>query len=231
MMSDPQPKTYRIRSFVRRSGRASDGQEAAREQLWPNFGMTTAAGEIDFQQTFGRDAPRVLEIGFGTGQSLLAAARTFPDKDFIGVETHKPGIGALMLGMKTYELTNIRAYDADVIDVLEQCIPAESLDAICIFFPDPWQKRRHHERRLIQPSFIELALKKLKPNGELHVATDWEHYSQHMLRVLSQETRLVNVAGANQFAPRSPYRPILSKFESRAVNDGRNIWDFHFRVK
>jgi len=130
-----------------------------------------------------------------------------------------------MLGVETDQLTNLRVYDADVIDVLEQCIPDESLDGVQIFFPDPWPKRRHHIRRLIQPAFLQLILKKLKTKGSLHLATDWEHYAKHMMQVVSQEPRFVNVAGHLQFGPRSPFRPVLSKFESRAVREGRGIWE------
>jgi tRNA (guanine-N7-)-methyltransferase len=192
--------------------------------------LQVAHGLLNYQQVFNRDVSRFLEIGFGTGQSLLALASAEPSKDFIGVETHKPGIGALFLGIRQHQLTNLRVYDSDVIDVLEKCIPPASLDGVQIFFPDPWPKRRHHARRLIQPDFVRLVVEKLKIGGTLHLATDWDDYATHMMRVLSQENRLVNAFGLNQFAERSVYRPILTKFERRAMREGRQIWELQFAV-
>lgn len=221
--------SFRIRSFVRRGGRKTIGQERAYDALWPQFGLHVSQGMLDYPSQFGRQAPTVMEIGFGIGQSLLAMAVEHPEMNIIGVETHKPGIGALLLGVEQHELTNVRIYDADVVDVLAQCIPDASLDSVQIFFPDPWQKRRHHARRLIQPEFVAKLIEKLKPDGTLHVATDWEDYSVHMMRVLSQEPRLINLAGAGQFGGRSPYRPVLSKFERRAVRDGRAIWEMQLK--
>lgn len=223
-------QTFRIKSFVRRSGRATTAQERARENLWPQYGLQVENGLIDYSRVLGRESQRMLEIGFGTGQSLLAAAKANPGIDFIGVETHKPGIGALMLGVELGGLTNLRAYDADVIDVLEKCVPDASLDGVLIFFPDPWQKRRHNARRLVQPAFLKLIITKIKPGGVLHLATDWEDYAKHMQRVTGNEERLINLAGANQFGGRSPYRPILSKFERRAIREGRSIWEFQFCI-
>lgn len=219
----------RIRSFVRRDGRRTAAQDRAYAELWPQFGLSLENGILDFMQIFGNDAPVLLEIGFGTGQSLLAAAKTFPDKNFIGVETHKPGIGALLLGMQLNQLKNIRAFHTDVIDVLEKCIPDQSLDGVQIFFPDPWQKRKHHARRLVQPEFLKLILRKLKPQAELHLATDWEDYAKHMMKVVSAESGFINLAGVDNFAERSPYRPVISKFENRAIKDGRKISELRLR--
>lgn len=219
------PQNFRIRSFVRRNGRRTEAQDRAYAALWPQFGLMLANGMLDFKQVFGNDAPCLLEIGFGMGQSLLAAAKAHPDKNFIGVETHKPGVGALLLGMQLSQLNNIRVFNTDVIDVLQKCIPDGSLSGVQIFFPDPWQKRKHYARRLIQPDFIKLLLPKMRPGAELHLATDWEDYAKHMMKVISAEAGLVNLAGAGQFADRSPYRPVISKFENRAMRENREIWE------
>ena len=222
-------KSFRLRSFVRRDGRRTPAQERAWETLWPQYGLEMANGFLDYRNAFHRDAPTHLEIGFGSGLSLLAIAKAEPDKNFIGVETHKPGIGALFLGMQTQGLTNLRVYYADVIDVLEKCIPDNSLASVQIFFPDPWPKRRHHPRRLIQTPFVKLIVSKLIPQGELHLATDWEDYAIHMLQVVSAEPALTNLAGDHCFAARSPLRPVVTKFERRAEREGRVIRELQLR--
>ncbi len=229
-MSTSSSKQFRPRSFVRRDGRRTAAQERAYAELSPQFRLHIESGQMDYHKVFGRDAFRMLEIGFGSGQSLLALAQAEPDKDFIGVETHKPGIGALLLGIERHQLSNLRVYDSDIFDVLEKCIPPTSLNGVQIFFPDPWPKRRHHERRLIQADFVRMVVEKLQTGGTLHLATDWEDYAAQMMKVLSQEQQLVNLAGPNQFAIRSPYRPILTKFEHRAVRAGRRIWELQFAV-
>jgi tRNA (guanine-N7-)-methyltransferase len=221
-------KQFRLRSFVHR-GRRTEAQERAHDDLWPQFGLQIENGRIDFQQVFGRASLRYLEIGFGSGHSLLALARSQPDTDFIGVETHQPGIGALLLGMQQNDIANLRVFYGDVIDVLEKCIPDASLDGVQIFFPDPWPKRRHHQRRLIQPGFIKLIVAKLKTEGVLHLATDWEHYSHQMMRVVSGGPQLINLAGVNKFSGRSPQRPIPTKFERRAEREGRSVWELQFK--
>lgn len=232
MSEDNYPKHFRRRrSFVRRDGRITSAQTEAYTNLWPKLGFDIANGVIDYPKAFGRDAKRFLEIGFGTGQSLIAAAQLFPECDFIGVETHKPGIGKLFLAIETHEINNIRVFYGDVIDVIKQSLPDEGLDGAHIFFPDPWQKRRHHVRRLIQPDFIKLILTKIKQHGELHLATDWENYAHHMMEVMSAEEGIINLAGETQFAERSPYRPIKSKFERRAEREGRGVWELRFRKK
>lgn len=223
-----EPKKFRLRSFVRRNSRETAGQERAFEELWPCFGLQLENGMIDCKKLFAREAETVLEIGFGTGQSLLEFARLHPDKNIIGVETHKPGIGALFQGVQTLGLSNLRVFYGDVIDVMQKCIPDNCLVGVQIFFPDPWPKRRHHARRLIQTEFIKLVIKKLQAKGTLHLATDWQDYSMHMMRVLSAETEIVNDMGINQFATRSTFRPIVSKFEGRALREGRNIWELQF---
>ncbi|MFZ2314298.1 MAG: tRNA (guanosine(46)-N7)-methyltransferase TrmB [Gammaproteobacteria bacterium] len=226
-MTLPQP-LRRLRSFVRRDSRITDAQERAYANQWPSFGLNLSDGLLDIDKLFGRLAPRRLEIGYGMGVSLLAAASAYPEMDFIGVETHKPGVGALMSGIEAAGLTNLRTFHGDVIDILANCVPDASLDSIQIFFPDPWQKRRHHARRLVQADFIKKIIEKIKPAGQLHLATDWEDYAKQMMLVLSTETQLTNAAGKDQFAERSPYRPILSKFEKRAHQEGRGVWDLQF---
>jgi tRNA (guanine-N7-)-methyltransferase len=222
-MSETIQSTFRVRSFVVRGGRGTSAQVRAVRECWPTVGLELAHGKLDFAQVFGREAPTYLEIGFGSGQTLLAAAANHPDKNFIGVETHRPGVGALLMGMTEQGLTNIRLFKTDVIDVLAQSIPAASLAGVQIFFPDPWQKRRHFARRLIQPSFMQTIAEVLHVGGSLHLATDWQDYATHMMQVVTDATQFENVAGVKQFGSRSPYRPILSKFEQRALDEGRTI--------
>lgn len=218
----------RIRSFVRRDSRMTVAQQRAFVTGWPRYGLSVDDGILDYQRVFHRTAPRVLEIGFGSGQSLLAAAQQFPEEDFIGVEVYKPGIGTLFLNMQLQQVDNIRVYYADATDVLAHCIPELSLDRIQLFFPDPWPKRRHHKRRLIQAEFVNLLVSKLQYCGVLHLATDWEEYALHMMKVLSHIPSLVNLAGAQQFSVRSRYRPLLTKFEKRGETAGRVIWELEF---
>lgn len=227
-MTEKEFTQQRIRSFVRRDGRMTDAQRRVLVELWPQFGLTTVDGEIDFVKVFGRDAPRVLEIGFGSGYSLLEIARAHPQKDFIGIETYQPGVGTLLLGIEQHQMTNIRIFYTDAVEVLQRSIAAESLDGIQIFFPDPWPKRRHHKRRLIQPEFVNLVTEKLKPKGIFHLATDWEHYAKQMLEVLSESENLINLAGAGNFSPRSAQRPVVTKFEQRGTKSGRPIWELQF---
>lgn len=221
--------SFRLRSFVRRGGRGTKAQARAQDRFWPYFGLSVEAGLLHYGHTFGRNAPCYLEIGFGGGESLRAIAKAAPDKDFIGVETHKPGIGLLLLAMQEETLPNLRIYDADVIDVLEKCIPNDSLAGIQLFFPDPWPKRRHHPRRLIQPDFVRQLSSKLQIEGTLHLATDWEDYAQHMLKVLSAEVTLENLAGSHLFSQRSFFRPLVTKFEHRAIQEGRPIRELQFK--
>jgi tRNA (guanine-N7-)-methyltransferase len=221
----------RIRSFVRRDGRLTDAQQQALTTLWPEYGLELTEGPINYPDVFKRTAPRILEIGFGSGHSLLAAAIAYPDKDFIGIETHQPGIGALLLNIKVQEINNIRLYYADAVEVLAQCISDNSLAMIQIFFPDPWRKRRHHKRRLIQPEFVAVLANKLQVGGELHLATDWQDYAKQMMKVLSSSTAFVNAAGEGKFSDRSSLRPVITKFEKRGERSGHLIWELQFVKK
>lgn len=221
-------KNFRLRSFVRRDSRQTAGQARALMASWPSYGLVVADGKLDAEGVFGRKAPLFLEIGFGSGQSLLALAKQHPECDYIGVEPHKPGVGALLLGIEANELSNLRVFQEDVVDVIAHCLQPESLTGISIFFPDPWQKRKHHPRRLVQPAFIKSLLPLLKPKGTIHLATDWEEYAKHMMKVLSGEEGLSNLAGVGEFATRSERRPVLTKFERRAEREGRIVRECQF---
>lgn len=217
-----------VRSFVRRDSRMTDAQKNAIDSLMPLFGLSLEQGFIDFADVFQRKAETYLEIGFGSGYSLLEMAKFHPNENFIGIETHLPGIGSLLQGIQAAELKNIRIYYADAVEVLAQCIPDNSLDVVQIFFPDPWPKRKHHKRRLIQEKFIKLLVTKLKINGMIHLATDWQHYAEHMMKVLSLIPELTNVMGVLKYGDRSAYRPVITKFEQRGKQCGRDIWELQF---
>lgn len=208
-------------------GRLTHGQQRAFDEYWPRFGLSHSDGLLDYAAVFGRDAPRVLEIGFGMGQSLVAMAAAAPGTDFIGIEVHRPGVGKLLHSMATEEVDNIRIYCHDAVEVLRDCIPPASLDTIQIFFPDPWHKKRHHKRRLIQPPFTRQLVSCLKPGGILHLATDWENYAEQMLEVLSATPELANTAGAGNYSPRPEHRP-PTKFEARGERLGHGVWDLLF---
>lgn len=218
----------RVRSFVRRDSRITEAQTLAIENNWIKVGLPLQKIPYDFKHIFQRDASRVLEIGFGSGKSLLAAAKKYPEQDFVGIEMHKPSIGSLILGMLAEEIANIRIFYADAMEVLEQCIFPETFDCVQIFFPDPWPKRRHHKRRLIQENFVNLVVSKLKKEGTLHLATDWEDYAHSMMKVLSNTKTLINLAGEKCYSNRSSQRPIITKFEQRGCESGRSIWELQF---
>lgn len=226
-MSDhPQP-LRRIRSFVRREGRLTPGQQRALDELWPRFGLEAQGGLLELDELFGRRAPRILEIGYGNGESLIAMAKTHPQQDYIGIEVHRPGVGRLLHRMEEEGIENIRSFCADAVEVLEQRIPDQSLDALYLFFPDPWHKKRHHKRRQVQPAWAQLVRRKLKPGGILHMATDWEDYAQHMLTVLAAAEGFCNTSPSGDFVARPDYRP-LTKFEQRGQRLGHGVWDLIF---
>jgi tRNA (guanine-N7-)-methyltransferase len=219
------PERRSIRSFVVRAGRMGPGQTRALAELGPRFVLPYAAAPFDFAAAFGRDAPRVLEIGFGMGDATAAIAQALPGTDFIGVEVHTPGVGALLKQIGERGLTNLRLLQHDAVDVLQQMIAPGSLAGVHVFFPDPWHKKKHNKRRLIQPDFVTLLTSRLAAGGYLHCATDWQPYAEQMLQVLSAEPALRN--SADGYAPRPDYRP-LTKFENRGLKLGHGVWDLVF---
>lgn len=225
-MSDTESRR-RIRSYVLRAGRMTEGQQRALEEHWPHWGLNYDDGVLDFEAVFGRGGPRVFEVGFGMGRSLLEMAQAAPETNFIGVEVHKPGVGRLLHAMDEQGVQNIRIYRHDAVEVLRDCIPDNSLDAVHIYFPDPWHKKRHHKRRLIQAPFAALVRNKLKPGGILHLATDWESYAEQMIAVLGAAEGFSNTSGEGRFASRPAHRP-PTKFEQRGERLGHGVWDLVF---
>jgi len=217
-----------IRSFVKREGKLTKGQSNALESLWETHGVDLKDEQLSFEDLFGRSAPVVLEIGFGNGSSLADMAERYTELDFFGVEVHRPGVGSLLVQVKQRELNNIRVSQDDAVLVCNQQIPDGSLERVQIFFPDPWHKKRHNKRRLIQPPFVETLVSKLKPGGRIHVATDWENYAEHILEVLSANTDLQNTA--KDYAPKPDYRP-GTKYEARGIRLGHGVWDLVFEKK
>ena len=221
------PEHRRIRSFVLRQGRLTKGQERALQTEWPTFGIDYAENKLDLNQVFGRnDSKKILEIGFGMGETTAKIALTLPDCDFLAVEVHTPGVGGLLKLNQELALTNIRIIQHDVVEVLENMLADNSLDGVHIFFPDPWHKKRHHKRRLIQAEFVKLLCSKLKKDAYLHIATDWQEYAEWVLEVLSAEPQLKN--STKDYAEKPAYRP-LTKFENRGIQLGHGVWDLVFR--
>jgi len=215
-----------IRSFVLRQGRVSNAQRRAVETLLPRFGIAYAPALLDLNAAFGRLAPKILEIGFGMGETTAQIALAHPQNDYLGIEVHTPGVGSLLRLIEAHALANVRIIQHDAVEVLSHMIAPESLSAIHVFFPDPWPKKRHHKRRLIQPPLVGLLSSRLLPGGYLHLATDWEDYALQMRETLSAESQLVN--SAQGFAARPAYRP-LTKFETRGLKLGNRVWDLVFR--
>lgn len=214
-----------IRSYVLRQGRFSPGQQRAYAELLPTLGIAYSTAPLDFRAVFGRAAPVVMEIGSGMGETTARIARENPRNDYLAVEVHAPGVGSLLRLLAEQGIGNVRVVQHDAVEVLRDMIPAGSLAGMHVFFPDPWPKKRHHKRRLIQPAFARLAAERLAPGGYLHVATDWEEYAQHVLGVLSCEKLLTNTA--ENYAPRPATRP-ETKFERRGLKLGHGVWDIVF---
>ena len=221
------PKQRKIRSFVLRQGRLTPAQERAFESAWPAFGLEYQKTPVDLNEIFGRpdtktDAKKVLEIGFGMGDATAKIAQTLPGHDFLAVEVHAPGVGALLKLIEEDDIDNIRIIQHDAVEVLNNMLADASLDGVHIFFPDPWHKKRHNKRRLIQAEFVKLLCSKLKVGAYLHVATDWEEYAEWVLEVLQAEPQLKNTA--ETYAEKPSYRP-LTKFENRGIKLGHGVWD------
>ena len=219
-----------IRSFVTRAGRITEAQQRALEESWPKYGVEFDGKPLDLDTLFGRSAPRVVEIGFGNGENLAALAAAHPERDYLGIEVHRAGVGRLMLAAENAQLTNVRIACHDAVEVLEHQLPPRSLDELLILFPDPWHKKRHHKRRLVQPPFIALAVSRLKPGGMLRLATDWEPYALQMLEVLSANEALQNTAADGGYIER-PAERITTRFEKRGQRLGHGVWDLAFRRK
>ena len=224
--SESTPHLRTVRSYVIRGGRLTPSQQNALEKLWPIYGLEIAKGLIDPEQVFGRKAPLVMEIGFGMGDSLLQMAQQNPHKDFIGIEVHKPGVGRLLHEIADKGISNLRVYCHDAKEILRDCIAEQSLDCVQIFFPDPWHKKKHNKRRLVQSPFIEALRPKLKLGGTIHMATDWVPYAEHMMEVMSAQAHFSNAAGAQNFSLATD-RP-LTKFEKRGQRLGHAVNDLIF---
>jgi tRNA (guanine-N7-)-methyltransferase len=221
----PQNRPH-IRSFVLRQGRVSTAQRRAVDMLLPQFGIMYRPALLDLDATFGRAAPKILEIGFGMGETTAQIALAQPQNDYLGIEVHTPGVGSLLRLIEAHALSNVRIVQHDAVEVLNHMIAPESLNAIHVFFPDPWPKQRHHKRRLIQPPLVRLLVSRLRVGGQVHLATDWEDYALQMLEVLSGEAQLANTTEG--FAARPDYRP-LTRFETRGLKLGHRVWDLVFR--
>ena len=217
-----------IRSFVRREGRITPAQRHALEELWPRYGVAIDNEPIELARIFGRHAPVILEIGYGNGEALAAAAAGHPENNYLGIEVHRPGVGSLLRRLQAQKLSNVRVILADAKEVLAEWIPDESLSAVHLFFPDPWPKRRHHKRRLVQPDFTALVARKLRPGGYFHLATDWRNYAEHMASVLSRTPGLADVSKLERFSALIESRQ-LTRFEHRGCKLGHQVQDLVFQ--
>ncbi|MEY2625561.1 MAG: hypothetical protein RL412_1336 [Pseudomonadota bacterium] len=228
-LDTPNPAFRKIRSFVLRAGRITAAQQRALTELWPKHGIEvpSSGDAFDLDRIFGRKARRSLEIGFGNGENLIGLARAHPERDFIGVEVHRSGVGHLLLEIEASQLSNVKVICHDAVEVLERFITPKALDEILILFPDPWHKKRHHKRRLVQPEFISLVASRLHDGGRLQLATDWEPYAIQMLEVVGANSRFTNLAGAEGFMPRPEWRA-LTRFERRGHRLGHGVWDLSF---
>ena len=227
MTPSDSPRRRPVRSFVLRDGRLTRGQQRAFDTLWPHFGLELPDREpLELEGVFAHTQALYLEIGFGDGESLATLAERHPERNFLGIEVHRPGVGHLLLKVEQLHLENVRILRQDALEVLRRMPPA-SLDGIYLFFPDPWHKKRHHKRRIVQPIFLDRAFAALKQGGRLHAATDWQDYAEHMMLVMGADPRFRNTAGAGRYTPRPEDRP-TTKFERRGQRLGHDVWDLVF---
>ncbi len=217
----------KIRSFVRREGRMTPGQAQAYELMMPDFGFEYQKQQLDLQSLFGNRNPVVLEIGFGMGASLVEQAKRYPERNYIGIEVHRPGVGSLLVRMKELQVENIRVISHDAVEVLADMIPDDCLQLVQLFFPDPWHKKRHHKRRIVNPVFVDLVRQKLSAQGHFHMATDWQNYAEHMLDVMQRAEGWKNCSETNDYIPKPEDRPV-TKFQKRGEGLGHGVWDLMF---
>ena len=227
-MTDSPRRT--IKSFILRQGRLTQGQQRALDEQWPIFGIDYQPININFADIFGNQQPVILEIGFGNGESLLQMAAENPKQNFVGIEVHRPGVGRLLHLIEQQGITNLRVMNHDAIEILENQVADHSLSRVQLYFPDPWHKKKHNKRRIVQSGFLDLLATKLNSNGQIHFATDWEPYAEHMMETLEQHPLFENTQPAGQFTPKPDYRP-ETKFERRGQRLGHGVWDFVFNVR
>lgn len=223
-------KKRTIRSFVVRGGRMTEGQQRDYDTNWQVYGLKLSGGRIDYANVFGRSSDVVVEVGFGMGASLAEMAKQAPEKDFIGIEVHPPGVAKLMMLAKEQNITNLRVYCDDAIEVITSCLPKDAASAFQLFFPDPWHKKKHNKRRIVQPVFAQQVASVLKEGGQFHMATDWEPYAEHMMEVMESQPNFTNAAGTGSYYPRPEWRP-LTKFERRGEKLGHGVWDLIYAKK
>lgn len=226
-MTDSQPTRRSIRSFVRRTGRMTPAQDRARKELWPQFGLEYAEEILDLDSIFGRTAGKILEIGFGNGESLVLAATEDPDSDFLGIEVHEPGVGHCMLHANKAGIKNLRIIAHDAIEVLQQQIQDGALIRVNLYFPDPWPKKRHQKRRIIQHDFLQLIARKLTVGGTLHIATDWQNYAEHIDEIMADSAHFL-LDERREHSGDQPLQRSGTKFEARGLRKGHKIWDWRF---
>lgn len=224
MSKSNSPFMREIKSFVKREGRLTSGQQRAIKNLWSIYGRNVEQGVLPVIED------RVLEIGFGNGKSLLQMAMAAPQTQFIGIEVHRPGVGSLLMGVEQHGVDNLLVYQQDALEVLAECIEDQSLQRVQLYFPDPWPKKKHHKRRIVQCKFVDLVARKLKKNGIFHMATDWQPYAEHMMEVMKINDNFINLAGDANFSAKPDFRP-TTKFERRGQRLGHGVWDLLFKKK
>ena len=217
-----------VRSYVLRAGRVTEGQQRALDELLPRFGVGPGGEPVSFSELFGNGRPVVMEIGFGNGEATWRMARAEPEVNFVGVEVHRPGVGRLLLKIEEHGLENIRIACEDAVELLQQRVEDASLDGVRIYFPDPWPKKRHHKRRMVQPAFVQLLARKIKPGGILHLATDWAPYAEHMLEVMQEAAEFENLSPSGRYCEKPDWRP-PTKYERRGEKLGHEVADLVFR--